>query len=71
MDRDSDLHKTLVNGIPDFLMNKMPINDFPVGPLLDGTDLMPRILPDGRSQFLWDFETFDVLFPLTSGTLIS
>jgi hypothetical protein len=49
VDRDSDLHKTLVNGIPDFPMNKMSINDFSVDPLPDGTDLMPRILPDGWS----------------------
>jgi hypothetical protein len=56
---------------PRFPDEQNVINDFPVGPLPDGTDLMPRVLPDGRSRFLWDFETFDVLFPSTSGTLIS
>jgi hypothetical protein len=53
---------------PDFrLADERP----PVGPFADGTNLLPRVLSDGRSRLCQDFGTSDVLFLLTLGTLIS
>jgi hypothetical protein len=43
----------------------------PIGPFTDGTNLLPRVLSDGRSRLCRDFGTSDVLFILTLGTPIS
>ena len=53
---------------PDFrLADERP----PVGPFADGTNLLPCVLSEGWSRLCRDFGTYDVLFLLTLGTLIS
>jgi hypothetical protein len=69
--RDSKMHKHFVTRIPDIPMTQMPINNF-----LSGLSPMAPISchassSDGRSRFLWDFETCDVPTLSTSGTPIS